>query len=345
VRGKLLLGIFFSIILISISVDGQGLGDIWPKARVRIIDFHAPDVAKAGETFTMNVTIRNNRILPVRITVRVDLLNGMLESIKKNIGKESMFVCPGKTSKIIPIDCIVREGDIDWYKEEYNIQAVLFMEFPLMGRSVLRDSSTVRGIHVKSRLQEKDKVRIFDVNVTEELGEGEDEFEVFVTVINEGAFDALTHVQVDMIEKPSAIPALEELELDVLEGIGMAAVRKKLGEIKHEFVKSGCERELVIPCSLRKTESKKERFIIEAVLFVNIDGKEYQVDSSTLYEIYHEQPFLLEENYLLIIGLAFGGLIAFFMIVVIIRVLYPLYHIKKIKLKEEKERIDERRKT
>lgn len=341
-RRKLLLGIFFSIILISVSVDGQGLGDIWPKAKVRIIDFHAPDGANVGEMFPINVAIRNDRILPVRITIQVGLLNGMLESIKKNIGKESMFVCPGKTSKIIPIDCIVREGDIDWYREEYNIQAVLFMEFPLMGRSILRDSSTVRGIHVKSRLQEKDKVRIFDVDVPEELDMYKDNFYVKVWVINEGAFEVEAKVQVDVIEKPSAIPELEKLGLLK----GFAAERKELGISNEKILEPYYGKDkFIVKCDLRSIESKKEQIKIEALLFVNIDGREYQVDSSTLYEIYHEQPFLREENYLLIIGLAFGGLIAFFMIVVIIRVLYPLYHIKKIKLKEEKERIDERRKT
>lgn len=343
-RRKLLLGIFFSIILISISVDGQGLGDRL-NSRVEITNFEAPDTAIAGKEFPVKVTIKNDRFLPVRTTVRVDLFDGLLNCIKKNIGEEPLRICRGRRSITIQINCTIREGDINWFKEIYNVQALLYQDFTFLGASYLLDRSTVQGIHVKSRFCEKDKVRIEEVRVIEELGEGEDEFEVFVTVINEGAFDALTHVQVDMIEKPSAIPALEELELDVLEGMGMAAVRKKLGEIKHEFVKSGCERELVIPCSLRKTESKEERFIIEAVLFVSIDGKEYQVDSSKVFEIYHQQSFCWEQDWLLVVVGVFAGLIALGIIVVIIRILYPLYHIKKIKLKEEKERIDERRKT
>jgi len=310
---------------------------------VEITDFDAPDTAIAGKEFPVKVTIKNDRFLPVRTTVRVDLFDGLLNCIKKNIGEEPLRICRGRRSITIQINCTIREGDINWFKEKYNVQALLYQNFTFLGASYLLDRSTVQGIHVKSRFCEKDKVRIEEVRVIEELEEGEDEFEVFVTVINEGAFDALTHVQVDMIEKPSAIPALEELELEILEGFGMVAVRKKLGEGDQEPVKSGGEGELVIPCCLRKTESKKEHFIIEAVLFVNIDGKEYQVDSSTVFEIFHQQSFCWEQNWLLVVVGVFAGLIALGIIVVIIRILYPLYHIKKIKLKEEKDRVDKRK--
>ena len=217
---------------------------------------------------------------------------------------------------------------------------MLFLNFPLGFRSPRKECSTVRGIQLKSKLCEKDKVRIYEMEVIEILEEGEDEFDVVVRVINEGWFDASARIRVDMIEKPSAIPEFEKfVNLE-----GLASERKELGRSAQKIVKSQYGKEdFVVPCYLRSIESKKERFTIEAVLFVNIEGREYQVDSSTLYEIYHEQPIWREENYLSIIGAVFGGLIAFFLIVVIIRILYPLYHIKKIKLGEEKERIDKRK--
>jgi len=337
----LFLGIFFSILLISFPVDGLSIGDRL-KLRVEITDFDAPDVAIAGENFSVKVSIKNDRFLPMITMVRVDLLDGLLNCIKKNIGEEPLCICRGRISTTIEIDCVIREGDIDWFKEKYNVQALLFRNFIFLGGGYQLDKSTIQGIHVKSRLCEKDKVRIFDVDVPEELDMYKDNFYVKVWVMNEGAFEVKAKVQVDMIEKPSAIPELEKLGLLK----GFATERKELGISDEKILEPHYGKDkFIVKCDLRSIESKKEQFKIEALLFVNIDGREYQVDSSTLYEIYHEQPFLREENYLLIIGLAFGGLIAFFLIVVIIRVLYPLYHIKKIKLKEEKERIDERRKT
>ena len=64
-------------------------------------------------------------------------------------------------------------GDIDWYKEEYNVRAVLFREFDLLGWTVLKDQSTTRGIHVKSPFHEKDKMKIWSVDVIDEVEEDE----------------------------------------------------------------------------------------------------------------------------------------------------------------------------
>jgi len=310
------------MILISLPINGQGIFDLLPNVKVGITRLDAPDVAYAGEKFNVSVTLKNDRFLTFNVTVRVDLLNGMLECIKKNIGEKTMDLKrnEGKTE---PIPCTIREGDIDWYREEYNIQAVLFVNFPRIDKSILRDSSTVRGVHVKSRLGEKDKVRIYDVSAPLKVEEDPEEnviFNVQVNVTNDGHYDVNALVRIDLIEKPSALPELEEyLDLKTF-----AVERKEIGKTKKTTIKGGENDTFNVTCELRRTEIEKERFNIEAVLFVNIDGMEYQVDSSTLYGIYHKQPLCRDEECWFIIGTVLGCIIALILVTLMIwRKLHP----------------------
>ena len=331
-----MIGVAFFLLLVSAPVDGYLLGDMFSEGRVRITDFEVPNIVNAGETFSIDITIRNDRFLSVTEMVRIDLFDGLLELIKKNVGEELAISLPGRTTQTITINCLVREGDIDWYKEEYNVQALLFQKIPIVGW-VSRDVSTVQGIHVQSQYSEKDKVRILSIEAPEILDEEETMFDVTVTVSNEGAFDVFTEVYVDMVEKPSVIPELEQY--DILRGL--ASELKELGKSTEERIRSGEIREFKIACSLRETELNKEKFNIEALLYVNLNGEHFNVDTSTMLGIHHTQPYL-EQNYLFIIAAVFGILLALILIVLIVRILYPSYYIKKIKLKEEKQRIDKR---
>ncbi len=340
-RRKLLFCILFSIFLFSIPVEGIN-NRIIPNPRIKITDFDAPNEITAGKSFSVNVTVKNNRFLPIITMVRIDLLDGLLNTIKKNIGEDKIFIWP-RSPKTITINCVIREGDIDWYKEKYNIQAMLFHNFNFLGITNQLDSS-ITGIHIKSRLMEKDKLRIVRIDVPEEIEDPEETiFFVDVLVKNEGAFPIKTKVRIYMIEKPSAIPAFEELDIIP----GAAEVRKELGTSKNwVMIEPGIGvNEFEVRCELREIESKKEKFIIKGVVLVNINGKVYEVDSSDSYEIYHEQPFCRDEICLLfLIGAIFAGLIAFCLIAVSIRILYPLYLIKKTKLRDEKEEFVKKRK-
>ena len=336
-KNVILCCIIFFVVLSPLSVNGYIVDDILPKGRIRITDFDVPDAVNAGEGFSVNVTIKNERFLPTRLMLRVDLLDGMLELIKKDIGEEPSFIFSGKTSKTIQIYCIIREGDVDWYKEEYNIRTVLFQKIPIIGW-ISRSVSTVQGIHVKSKLYEKDKVRILNVRAPESIDKDTSTFDVNVLVSNEGSFDMSAWVSIKMVEKRSVIPELEQFSL--LDGF--SSKYKELGRSKEQMIKIGEIKEFIVNCNLRETEENKEQFDIEAFLFINISGQHYSVDTSSIQGIYHEQPFL-EQNYPWIIIAGFGALIALFLIVLIIRILYPAYYIKRIKLKEEKRRIDKRK--
>jgi len=311
-----LLGIFFSIILISISVDGQGLGDIWPKAKVRIIDFQTQNNAYAGEMFKVNITIENNRLFPVQLSVRIDLLNGMLECMKKEIGKEGPFTIGGKSKVTKNIDCIIREGDIDWYKEEYNVKAIVFREYPIIDRSVQCDISTVRGIHVKSPFSEKNKAKILDVQTPNILKENENEFDVELLIKNDGHYPIDIWACVDLVEKSSVIPELE----DYIDLKGLSTERKEIGKcMRYIPVNPGCEQPISIHCNLSRSEISKKRFNIQAVLFVELDGNEFTVDMSSLYGIYHEQPLCRDRDCWFIYGGIIIALISGILIFLFIR--------------------------
>ena len=102
------------------------------------------------------------------------------------------------------------------------------------------------------------------------------------------------------------------------------------------------ERDILVNCTLRETEKKKEKFDIEAILFVNVDGNLYKVDSSTQQGIYREPSFgnilsnwLFWTSIVVVIVLVIIGLSA-----LIVRILYPLYKKKKVELKKEMKKLE-----
>jgi hypothetical protein len=199
-----------------------------------------------------------------------------------------------------------------------------------------------QGIHIKTKLTEKNKVHIVNMSVPEKLNISQTDFYVWVNVTNNGSFDANTWIQVNLVEKPSAIPQIE----GIITIPAMTSERKELGKsnkINIDYAPGQNNHSFKVHCFLRETEYDKTEFNIQAAAFVTIDGNDYQVDTSTYYGIFHEQP-ICQGSWcmLLIFGIIFGVLIAISIIVVIIRILYPLYRIKKVKLKEERERIEKK---
>ena len=339
-KRKFIFSIILLILLVSTIAEAQNTNYLLPNSRIVFEDFQTPNHIIVDEIFKVNITVRNTRLLPIKAKIEVNLLDGLLNLINKNIGEQSTISLPSRSSKTFEIECIIREGDTDFIFEKYNIQATAYIEFPRIGYVFPQDLSTIKGIHVHSPLLDKDRIKITKVIVPEEINEDDIKFDVVIEVENEGYVDLQTYVRIDMIERPSTFPEFEKYDLFE----GMASVRKELGKSDIVNIKPNNDKtELKIPCKLRETEQGKEEFLIQVLLFVSIDGKEYQVDTSTVYEISHPQPFIRKQNMISILGIVFIILLFLILIVLIIRILYPLYRIKRIKLKEEKERIEKRK--
>jgi len=329
--------LFLLLVLLSTPLtSAHSLTDILPKGRLQITGFDAPDIADAGTPFTTNVTIQNRRFLPVNIMIRVDALDGVLSLLEKDIGDTQLFRIPGRSTTTIEISCTLRKGDIVWYKGEYNLQAVLLQQLPILGLTT-RDTSTIRGVHINTPQYEQTKLTIKEVTVPEVLTEGQHTFTVELLIQNQGAFDTTAWTRVDLVEKPAIFPELDQYIS--LRGLGSEV--KELGRSKEHLIKTGETTRFTVPCMIRRTEQDKTEFVIEALVFVNQSGVSQQVAATTLYGIRQEQSFLTQYGFWIIIGI-FGALTAILIIVFIIRILYPAYYIKKDKLGREKQRLEKK---
>ena len=335
---KKIFGICIVLFFLSISIfpAQASSGNILPKGRIRISDFQVPDLVNGGEQFSVNVTITNDRFLPIRIQIRIDLLDGLLQLIKKDVGEGPFVICPGKTMKTYQITCLIRNGDINWYQGQYNIQAVLLQKIPFIG-IITRDTSTAQGLHLNTQALDNNKLRILNIYAPEIIDEDTNVFDVTINVSNEGVFDVQTWVRVDLVEKPSIIPELEQY--NVLQIMG--AQRKELGRSNEQCIQPGAVQEFTVHCYIRDTEHNKATFNIQALLFVNDSGEHTQVDSSQILGISHTQPFI-QQNFLYIVIAVFGVIVMLFLIVLIIRILYPAYYIKKNKLREKKQKMEKK---
>jgi hypothetical protein len=327
--------IFLFLVILSLNVKAVDFSPFFYNKKLEVLDITVQDDAFAGESFPVYITIQNNRIFPVIVSVRVDLLNGALECIKKEIGIDQYMKLGAKQVLELTINCIVREGDIDWYKEEYNIRAVLYRELDLLGRRIPADESTTMGIHINSPFHEKEKIRICDAEVPDFIEENEQDeidFKVKIILKNGGHYNFNSWVRVDLIEKPSAVPELENF-IDIT---GLSSVRKEIGHSDYFEIRPGCYQTITIPCELRRSEITKEKLNIQAVCFVNIEGKVYQVDASTLYSIYHDQPFCRDEwCWIIVIAGFFTVLFCIAIIAIIFRIIYPRYYRRRIEIRDE----------
>jgi hypothetical protein len=320
------VAIFFSVIPVSHA-------RIIPEGRIYITDFHVPEFILYDDTFSVNVTLRNDKLLPTRVQVRVDVLDGLLETMTKDIGELQELRLNGRSSRTLQIPCSISKGNIDWYKEEYNLQAVLLQKRLILGWTTISLSS-IQGVHIKTPLTEKEKLRIIHVEAPEELAKNETSFPVHIQVKNEGSLLMNVWSQIDFIQKPSIFPELEEFTI----ASGFVSERFELGQSKEITLQPGETETVAVTCYLRKTEQDSNEFTIETQLYTNIQGHHYLVDVSTLQGVFHEQP-LLEEHGITIALAVFGILIGLLLIVVIFRIAYPAYYIKRYQLQKEKDRI------
>ncbi|MBU0497407.1 MAG: hypothetical protein KKG04_05565 [Candidatus Thermoplasmatota archaeon] len=328
----LLITIVVLILCSSFEVLGGPLGILKPRIRIVQVTI-VNDIVVPNETFEVGVTVAKQRFRRFHGEAQVFLTNSGL--IREAIGNQLISFCTGNIcSDTFIIPCIINDVEAEWYQESYGIQVVVYEEigFPIFGTLLAkRDSYTIESIRVLSQYWEKDKVTLGGIIVPETLEKDHEAFTVEVIVVNDGAFNYNATVRIDLVEKPSAIPQLEQLNLVE----GLATIRKELGE-KFIPLKAECPgQQVIVPCMLRDSEIGLTHFTIQAVLFVDIDEVKYQVDSSTYYEIDHEQSFLRSDNLPLIIGIIMGVLATIGGFFFFIRILYPLYFIKKNVVREQ----------
>lgn len=342
---KSLAVVIFCVVLLILpnTVSSQSL---ILKPRVNITEFQVPNNVSVNHPFSVNVTIENNRalgFLPRYAQVRIYLTNELgLE--EKEIGHsdyQRIWLAPHNFTDIL---CTIPEGDIDWFKERYDLRASVYFRF--CGRHI--GASSVRGTHVKTPFWEKDKVRITSLSVKESIGsddsiicncEKQNEFIVNIDAINEGSFKANTSARVYLIEKPSMIPELDKYGL-LVEGFG--SIRREIGNSNSKKISPQGDDEFNVTCKLRETEMEKDEFDIQAVLFVEIDGKLYEVDSSALYGIDHvSNAEDLKQALTAIAIITIILLLIFALASVTVRILYPLYKKKKVELQKDLKKLDE----
>ena len=219
-------------------------------------------------------------------------------------------------------------------EEQFNLQKRVFLGWTSV------DLSSVQGMHIFTPITEKEKLRIIQIDAPEDLSKDERCFPVTVHVRNEGNLDMTVWSQIDFTQKPSIFPELEQLSI----ASGFISERFELGHSKEIIIQPGENVILPVSCYLRQTEQDSSEFTIETQLYTNIQGRHYLVDVSTLHGIFHEQS-LMDEHGLTMAIVGLGFLFALLLIVVIIRVAYPAYYIKRHQLQKEKERIQRHRRN
>lgn len=333
--------IFAVLIFSSGQISGRCIRSSLFTSQGQNISLDAPDEVNAGQQFMVNITIRNDRLFPLRAVVGINLLDGVLQTIQKNISQEQHLTIPGRQSVTLQIPCLIRQGDTSWLEQQYNIQAVLYRHYPLLGKDILIDSSALQGLHMNNVVVETYKVVLKNISVPETITAGQHWFVVTADVNNQGSLDVISWVSVVLIEKPSAIPQLEQL--GILKGFTTEV--KEVGSSSPTLLASHHRAHtFTVNCSLRYIDAKKTQFLAQVYVYSLVDGMEYQSDVSSLYEVYHPQVFSLTDNIVWIVAVLFVVLLAAALIAVIIRIVIPYYQIKKMSLKKEKERIEKARK-
>ena len=106
-------------------------------------------------------------------------------------------------------------------------------------------------------------------------------FFINVTIKNDGSLDQQLFTKVDLVEKPSIIPELEQIDL----ASGFVSERYELGKTPQSVVKSTTSKRVEIPCVLRENHLQEDAFNIEVQVYTIIEGKQYLADTSTLQGI------------------------------------------------------------
>jgi len=306
--------------------------------KVRITDFGVPllkcgNPIKVGDKFDVTLTLTNERLL-FRCNSEIRIYLTCAGICLKEIGREEIIIHPRTPNENYEIECEINELDANSIQEKYNLRAILY-EHKTLGGLIERDCSTIESVNIVTKFWEKDKIKIMkfrppDIWPEETKGQllsttANEKENLYVTVKNDGGYNFSVLVRIDMIDTPLMDVPLVEIE-------GLGEERKEIGRTTY-FLHSGEEKELDITCYLNKADREKKNFNVQAVLFTDIDGKLYHVETSTTQTIKVELNDLdeIKENVFQAWLVFVGIIISLLLIAVLIKIIWPLMRGRPVK--------------
>lgn len=334
--------LFFILLIIILSSNSTSTTGLFGKPKVRINDIkiqNEPEFIQTNKIFMVQVSLINERVFfKFQGELHAYLTSVGFPDIE--IGKEN--ITKFKDSCTINIPCFIKDTDINNYVEIYKITVILYEK--RFGFLFKKDSSSLETIRIISKFWEKDKVRIVEFKPVEKwpavpiikeqetkeyvqspLSKAEGEHDIPVKIKNDGKLDVSGIIRIYLIDKPSILPFVE----------GFNEIRKEIGITEFDL-KSNGEDTKIVRCHIREADAYKEQFDVQAILFVNIDGMEYEVYESSIQSIKVDDSVLETIVFFgfwsWIVSIALLFIILLF--VLIIRIVWPAYQIKRRELKK-----------
>jgi hypothetical protein len=351
----LILIVLIPTIILSTTVSSI---DLSGRPRVRIDKIEIPklinnEAIKVNEPFEINIYISKERLFPLSGEVVVYLTCAGF--IQQEIGRgEDIKINILKSKDKIPITCIIDTFDANTVQEKYSIVAVLYAK-KIIGGFREKDRSSVENVNIATEWWEKNKVIISDFEPPEKWEDvnndgyeataeaqldqtpiAEEKGVIKVNISNNAVYNFSIKIKVYMIEKSST-------NIPFIEGIG--EIKKEIGCI-NTTIPAGEKNEVNIKCSLREADREKKSFNVQAVLYVDVDGQWYEVDTSSIQSI--KVPYNLWDGikeyglWIWIVFIASIGTVL--LIAVTVRLFLPYYKLKSKELKQKIEKIEKKKK-
>lgn len=339
--------VFISFFFVTNPVFG-----LFFEPRVRITDVSVDKTMvnqiKINEPFNVSVNLTNQRrLIPAFTEIYVYLVKGGI--ITEEIGKSEYTLVRTKSllrqnnnSINVPIQCVITNEEVSSLIETYGLKVKLFEN--RYGFLKKRDVFTYESIRIISEFWEKDKLKIEEFAPPEYwdpktslnkfyIQETEKFEQVNVVINNSGMTNFNVIVRIDLVEKSS-------IDIPLLEIEGLGDIRKEIGR-NSTIIEANNYSILTVNCELRPADQDKNELDLQAILFVNIDERLYEVDRSTIQtvKINHWQDYL--KTYGPWVWLVFiGAMGTILLVAVTVRVVWPLIKIKQKEVGDELSKID-----
>lgn len=349
--------IFFLVLIGMILLSSPIVSSIDLSRRpiVRIDGVEIPNLIddipiKVGDSFEIKLYITNERFL-FSFKGEIIVYLTCVGFFQQEIGRlKNVEIKANRNEEKISMICEIDAFDANSIQEKYDIIAVLYEKKPFGGFSE-KDRSSVESVNIVTEWWEKNKVFISDFNPPENWGKknndneqlatatAEESDKITVNISNYAAYKFDIKVKINLIEKPpSDIPFIE----------GMGELKKEIGSATTTVPAGEENEEVEVICSLRTADIERKKLDVQAVLYVEIDGQWYEVDTSTIQSIYvplSDDPWDWIKEYGPWIWVIFvAGIGTILLIAVTVRLFFPYYKIKRKELKQKVEKMEKKKK-